>query len=116
MVAYNGITLISVHMLSLTTESDLLVELPRLLKEARLALGWRQLDVAKRSGVPITTLRRFERTGNIGLPAFARILVTLGLADRLLESLRPTLREGPVDLEAFAAPRRTKQRARLKRS
>jgi transcriptional regulator with XRE-family HTH domain len=114
MVAYIYIYGFSVHMLSLTTETDLLLRIPLLLKEARLALGWRQLDVAKRSGVPLTTLRRFERTGTIGFPAFAKIVVTLGLADRLLESLRSRIQEGPVDLETFAAPPKLKQRVRPK--
>ncbi|HWA24473.1 MAG TPA: helix-turn-helix transcriptional regulator [Lacunisphaera sp.] len=103
-------------MLSLTTESDLLVKVPQSLREARQSLGWRQVDVADRSGVPVSTLRRFERTGIIGFPALAKIVVTLGLADRLLESLRPRTQEGPVDLEAFALSPRPRQRVRTRRT
>lgn len=59
------------------------------LRAHRLALGWRQQDLAQKSGVGIATLRRFELTGRIGLPALAKLLVTLGLTDKLLDALKP---------------------------
>ena len=78
------------------------------------ALGWRQTDLAERSGVAIATLRRFERTGRIGFEGLARMLVTLGLADSFLNALKPPA-AGPTSIEAFldAAPsRQPRQRAR----
>ncbi len=99
-------------MLSLKTEADLLNEIPILLKEARVALGWRQADLAQRSGVHINTLSRFERTGAISLSALARLIVTLGLADRLLEALRIRPQAGPANLEAFVARPKVRQRVR----
>ena len=80
---------ISDHVLSLKTESDVLKEVAASLRAHRLALCWRQADVAQRSGVAVATLRRFERNGQIGFLGLARILVTLGLADDFLAALKP---------------------------
>ncbi len=66
----------------------------------RLALGWRQVDLAKRSGVAIATLRRFERSGQIGVAGLAKLLVSLGLVDDFLAALKPP-RVAPRSLEEF---------------
>lgn len=84
------------------------------LRAHRLALGWRQDDLAERSGVAIATLRRFERSGQIGFQGFAKLLVSLGLADNFLATLkRPD--SAPQSIEAFLAAgntRKPRQRAR----
>lgn len=50
-------------------------------KAARLALGWTRKTLAARSGVPESTIKRFETTGLIGTSA----LIDLALAlDRLV--------------------------------
>ena len=101
-------------MLSLKVEADVLREAADRLRARRLALGWRQTDLAERSGVAIATLRRFERTGRIGFEGLARMLVTLGLADSLLQALKPPA-ASPPSIEAFlaAAPsHQPRQRAR----
>jgi transcriptional regulator with XRE-family HTH domain len=103
-------------MLSLKTETDVLVEVPRLIREARLALALRQEDLAKRSGVPIATLRRFERSGRIGFPGFAKLAVTLGLADRLLEALTTKPQSNPKDIETFLALPKPRLRVRVRSS
>jgi hypothetical protein len=67
-----------------------------------------------RSGVAIATLRRFERSGRIGLHGFAKLLVTLGLGDNFLAAFkRPSAT--PKSIEAFLAEGRIakpRQRAR----
>ena len=89
-------------MLSLKTESDVLREVADSLRAHRRALRWRQGDLAQRSGVAISTLRRFERTGHIGFQALGKLLVSLGLADNFLAALkRPT--DTPKSIEAFLA-------------
>ncbi len=102
-------------MLSIKTEVDVLREVADALRSHRVALAWRQEDLATRSGVSIATLRRFERTGQIGFLGLAKLLVTLGLADSLLAGLkRPEL--APTSMEAFLAPakaRRPRQRVRM---
>lgn len=101
-------------MLSLKTEADVLKETADSVRAQRVALNWRQEDLATRSGVSIATLRRFERTGQIGFLGLAKLLVTLGLADQLLAGLkRPEA--APKTMEAFLAPtktRRPRQRVR----
>ena len=101
-------------MLSLKTESDMLREVADSLRAHRLALAWRQADLAGRSGVAIATLRRFERSGQIGFQGLARLLVTRGLADNFLAALqRPSA--APKSIEAFLAAgqaTRPRQRAR----
>ena len=101
-------------MLSLKTEVDVLREVADSVRAQRVALSWRQQDLARRSGVSIATLRRFERTGQVGSLGLAKLLVTLGLADQLLAGLkRPEAT--PRSMEAFLAPtktRRPRQRVR----
>ena len=89
-------------MLSLKTESDVLRRVADLLRDHRSALGLRQADLAERSGVAIATLRRFERTGQIGFLGFAKLLVTLGLVDNFLAAFK--LPSGaPKSIAAFLA-------------
>ena len=102
-------------MLSLKTEADVLREAADSLRAQRVALGLRQGDLATRSGVSIATLRRFERTGQIGFLGFAKLLVSLGLADRLLSTLKPTA-AAPASIDAFLASSKTRpprQRVRV---
>ena len=66
--------------------SELLIETPfeqlqaiaRRFKELRLATNVRQSDLAKRSGVGIATIRRFEAGGNISVLNLARVMTYLG--------------------------------------
>jgi len=93
---------------------DILRESADLLRGHRVALRWRQKDLALRSGLAIATLRRFERTGQIGFKGFSSLLVTMGLADHFLSCFkRPT--DGPKSIEAFLAARRpVKPRQRVR--
>lgn len=96
-------------MLSLKTESDLLSEVAAIVRSHRQVLRWRQEDLARRSGVSIATLRRFERTGQIGFHGLARLLVTLGLADNFLTALkRPEA--APKSIKDFLAAGDTAKR------
>lgn len=100
-------------MLSLKTESDILLEVAGSLRAHRLALGWRQEDLAAKSGVAIATLRRFERTGQLGFGGLAKLLVSLGLADQFLVGLkRPEA--APKTIEAFLSGAQTKPRQRAR--
>jgi len=104
-------------MLSLKNEAEIVREARAWVRANRMALSWRQADLAKRSGVGIATIRRFESTGRIGFSGFAKLLATLGLADRFLGAFKqPTA--SPKDINEFLAggpgpvrqraPRRTK--------
>jgi transcriptional regulator with XRE-family HTH domain len=106
-------------MLSLKSESDVLREVADSLRAHRLALGWRQEDLARRSGLAIDTLRRFERSGRIGFPGLAKLLVTLGLADNFLAAFKTTPSTTPKSIEDFLTEgqaAKTRQRARRAKS
>lgn len=100
------------HMLSLKNETDIIREARDLIRAHRMALSWRQDDLAKRSGIGIATLRRFESTGRIGFVGLAKLMATLGLADRFLGALKPPA-PVPKDINEFlaAAPAPVRQRA-----
>jgi len=87
-------------MLALKTESELMSEVATRLRDHRLSLGFRQVDLSKRSGVAIATLRHFERSGQIGFAGLAKLLVSLGLVDEFLAALKPA-QAAPSSLEAF---------------
>ena len=99
-------------MLSLKNETDIIREARELMRAHRMALSWRQDDLATRSGLGIATVRRFERTGCIGFVGLARLLATLGLADRFLSSLKKPA-PAPKDIDEFlaAGPAPARQRA-----
>jgi transcriptional regulator with XRE-family HTH domain len=44
-----------------------------LLKQRRIALGYKQTDAASRAGLAIATLRKFEQTGEISLERFVKL-------------------------------------------
>ena len=75
-------------MLSLNTEADLLWTVADTVRRHRLAQGLRQIDLAQKSGVAIATLRRFERSGQIGFLGLAKLLTTLGLTDAFIASFQ----------------------------
>ncbi len=58
-------------------------------RESRLRLRLTQAGLAARSGVSLGTLKRFERTGRIGLVALAKLAVVL---------------DATADIEALFAP------------
>ena len=85
------------------------------LRAHRLALGWRQADLAERSSVPIATLRRFERSGQIGFHGLTKLVVSLGLVDHFLAALKQPAAT-PKSISAFLAKDqfvKPRQRARL---
>ena len=57
---------------------EVAADLGRRLKTKRLAHNLTQSGLAERSGVPLGTLKKFERTGVISLVSFVRLLVALG--------------------------------------
>ena len=66
------------NQLLLETPVEQLEAIARRFKELRLAANVRQSDLAKRSGVGIATIRRFEAGGNISVLNLARLMTYLG--------------------------------------
>lgn len=70
-----------VRMLSIAFKSPsaILEDLGSRAKAARLALGWTRNTLAVKSGVPESTIKRFETTGQIGTAALVDIAIALDM-------------------------------------
>ncbi|WP_432737352.1 helix-turn-helix domain-containing protein [Maridesulfovibrio sp. FT414] len=55
------------------------------IREQRLSRNWTQEVLAEKSGVPLSTLRKFERTGKISLESFVQICFCLDILDELVK-------------------------------
>ncbi|MFZ4539584.1 helix-turn-helix domain-containing protein [Propionivibrio sp.] len=97
-------------MLSIIFKSpaDILVELGRRANSARLALGWTRRTLAEKSGVPESTIKRFEYTGQIGTAALVDIAIALDMFDGFEELFAPK----PVQTIAVITAKK-RQRGRL---
>jgi len=58
-------------------------------RERRLLMELTQEGLAERSGVPLSTLRKFEQKGVISLESFIKLLWVLGGLEELLAVLKP---------------------------
>ena len=81
--------------------ADVAEDLAKRLRARRLARNLTQEGLARRSGVALGTLKKFERSGAISLVSFIRLAVALGeeaglerlLADEEFETLEQVLSE-----------------------
>ncbi len=55
----------------------------------RLAAGLTQQGLAKRSGVSLASLRKFEQKGLISLESFLKLMMVLGGLERIVEASAP---------------------------
>jgi len=82
---------------SLISAQDIAAEIALRLRTRRLAQNLTLEGLARRSGVPLGTLKKFERTGQIALVSFIRLAITLkdeaALEKLLLEQKFETLDE-----------------------
>jgi transcriptional regulator with XRE-family HTH domain len=99
---------------------DPLIDLPQLqtptafqrllaqrVRDARVALGWKQTTLAARAGVSVPSLRLFEQTGEVSLKHLARMLHALGRLDEFAGVLQPPPAATLAELESrLAKPRR----------
>ncbi|WP_263602730.1 helix-turn-helix domain-containing protein [Chryseobacterium sp. PET-29] len=58
-------------------------------RDRRLALELTQEGLSERSGVALSTLRKFEQKGSISLESFIKILVVVGGLEEVLKVLEP---------------------------
>lgn len=82
---------------SIMSSKDIAAEIAIRLRGRRLAQNLTLEGLARRSGVPLGTLKKFERTGQIALVSFIRLAITLkdevALENLLLEQKFETLDE-----------------------
>ena len=58
-------------------------------RERRLQMELTQEGLAERSGVPLSTLRKFEQKGNISLESFLKLLSVIGGLEEVINVLKP---------------------------
>ncbi|MFC7380076.1 helix-turn-helix domain-containing protein [Brevundimonas sp. GCM10030266] len=76
-------------MISLITPARGLEKLAANVRSRRLALGLTQAGLSARSGVPLGTLRKFERTGRASTETLMKLLITVGAADAAIQAIEP---------------------------
>ena len=62
---------------SMLSSREILAELSSRLRSRRLARNLTQNGLARRSGVALGTLKRFESTGRVSLASFVRLAIAL---------------------------------------
>lgn len=92
--------------LPLTTVEDVLANLQELVRLARQREVWTQADLARRSGVPMTTISRLERTGLASTDTLFKVLFALNRLDAVADMLKEQLRliKLPKTLEGDSDP------------
>jgi len=58
-------------------------------RERRLQMNLTQAGLAERSGVPLSTLRKFEQKGLISLDSFLKLLSVIGGLEEMVDVLKP---------------------------
>ena len=74
-------------MISLMTPIQAQLAIADSVREQRLEQNLTQAGLAKRSGVPLATLRKFEQQGVISLESLVKLLMVLGLLPALVKAL-----------------------------
>jgi transcriptional regulator with XRE-family HTH domain len=89
------------------SSEDIAVELALRAKNRRLAQNLTLEGLARRSGVPLGTLKKFERTGQISLVSFIRLVIALK-DEAALENLLPGQKFETLDeiLQSRKMPKR----------
>ncbi len=75
-------------MISILTPEEAFLECPKLLRGHRIAKNMTQAELAQRSGVSVSVLRKFEQTGKISFESFIKLTFVLGLTDKVIQALQ----------------------------
>lgn len=81
-------------MVLLITAAEVQKTLAYELRKRRIAIGLTQAGLARRAGVALPTLRKFEQKGLISLESFLKLSMVLDVLDKLVEAVS-------VDEESF---------------
>ena len=100
-------------MLSFIKTSDVAISVAAKIRSRRASAGLTQADLARRSGVSLSSLKVFEQTGKISFFSLINIMRALNLIDSLETFLSESI--DPVDFLA-GKPHKTSERKRARRS
>lgn len=76
-------------MVALLTTAKAQEKLAKNVQARRLAIGLTQAGLASRSGVPLGTLRKFERTGAASIETLFKLLMVVGGLERMVDASAP---------------------------
>lgn len=76
-------------MITLLTTAKAQEKLAKNVQARRLAIGFTQAGLASRSGVPLGTLRKFERTGAASIETLFKLLMVVGGLERMVDASAP---------------------------
>lgn len=108
---YGDIPTIIALMIALITPDRGLERLASNLQQRRLGLGLTQAGLSVRSGVPLGTLKKFERTGQASTAALMKLLIALGAAEATLKASEPeTAVFASIDEVLGSPPRGSRKR------
>lgn len=97
---------------SLTTPEQVSKTLADRIRALRLARGWKQITLARRSGVSLASLRRFEESGRVSLQSLLKLAFALNRLDEFDGLLQPPPASSLAELEA-AEKRPPRKRGRV---
>ena len=93
-----AIMLSSNNLLSLLSPNDIQHQLAADLKRSRLEIkGWKRDTLAQKSGVPASTIKRFENSGEISLRQLLMLVHALDLLDQFDQLLKNDLKKMSMD-------------------
>jgi len=90
----------------LKTPKEAAIALSERAKELRLSRNWKRSTLSKRSGVSISSLRRFEQKAKISLDNLLKIMSTLGRTDEIDMLLLPPAIQSIDDLDRKKSKKR----------
>jgi len=102
----------SQELLFLTSE-EVAAEIAGQVKEHRIRLGFKQIDFAKRIGIPYSTYQLFERSGKVSFVNFLSILAAIGKKEMIFKGLELDDAES-MGLKSFLHSREHKKRQRVR--
>lgn len=76
-------------MVLLTTSSKAQKRIAQNMRGLRLKKGLTQEGLSKRSGVSLSSLRKFEQKGVLSLESFLKLAMTLGCIEELIKATQP---------------------------
>lgn len=97
----------------LHTPQETLLKIAEQAKQSRLNMNLSQEGLAKRSGVSLASLKRFEKTGRISLESLLKLALVLGT----LENFQTIFQKHPhtgLSLDAILKTPKTRKRGRTK--
>lgn len=99
-------------MVSLITIPQAQDKLAEFARTQRLQMNLTQSELAKRSGVALPTLRKFEQKGAISLESYLKLQMILGNLEQIIKASEPAFIEFSSIDDVLEEDKQTRQRAR----